>query len=348
MLQRWSFYNKSSGLVAFALMATFAFGQAAPATLPADCSEYSSISLPPAAENVPVPEASPACASYRSYRGLGRPVDYGAARACAWRERAAQEAHLRQNAKEPTAWVVGGSLILADIYFNGAGVKRNVPLAMRFACEFEEGTAMLALPEIKKLKGSRPAHAPFEFCDYASTTFTENFCADYSSEIADDRRDRYYKSLKSSMTQEQRAAFDKLRSAEEAYVGAHASEVYQGGSIHGIRTIASEEILDDLFHTEVVQFERKEWPKLSDRQIRTADEVLNQEYEKTLRKVGLATQDEIEDGVVTAKGLASAEESWETYREAWVAFARARYPREVDAIRAKITLDRYRLVKTIS
>lgn len=246
------------------------------------------------------------------------------------------------------AWVVGGSLILADIYFNGAGVKRNVPLAMRFACEFEEGTAMLALPEIKKLKGSLPAHAPFEFCDYASTTFTENFCADYSSEIAHDRRDRYYKSLKSSMTQVQRAGFDKLRSAEEAYVAAHASEVYQGGSIHGIRTLASEEILDDLFHTEVVQFERKEWPKLSDRQIRTADEVLKQEYEKTLRKVGLATQDEIDDGVVTAKGLASAEESWETYREAWVAFARARYPGEVDAIRAKITLDRYRLVKTIS
>jgi hypothetical protein len=106
-------------------------------------------------------------------RGIGRPIDYSAARACAWRERLAQEANLGQSLKESTAWVVGGSLILADIYFNGAGVKRNVPLAMRFACEFEEGTAMLALPEIKKLKGSLPAHGPFEFCDYATTTFTE-------------------------------------------------------------------------------------------------------------------------------------------------------------------------------
>jgi hypothetical protein len=149
------------------------------------------------------------------------------------------------------------------------------------------------------------------------------------------------------MTQEQRATFEKLLAAEKAYVAAHASEVYQGGTIHGIRTIRSQEILGDLFRMELVHFERKEWPKLSDNQIRTADEVMNQEYEKTLRKLRSVKQEEIEDGAVTAKGLASAEKSWETYRDAWVAFARVRYPGEVDVIRAKITLDRYRLLKTI-
>jgi hypothetical protein len=44
---------------------------------------------------------------------------------------------------EPIVWAVGGSLILADIHFNGAGVKHNIPLAMRFACESEEGMAKL-------------------------------------------------------------------------------------------------------------------------------------------------------------------------------------------------------------
>ena len=202
--------------------------------------------LPAEAKKVPAPKTSPACASYRSYRGIGRPVNYSEARACAWQERLAQGADLGQNEQEPTAWVVGGSLILADIYFNGAGVKRNIPLAIRLACESDEGTAKLALGEIAKLDGSPRAHGLFEFCDYASTTFSMNFCSDYASEIEDDRRNRYYNSLKSSMTSEQQAAFDKLLAAQNAYIQAHASEVDQGGTIRVIRTIGSQGILEDL------------------------------------------------------------------------------------------------------
>jgi hypothetical protein len=150
-----------------------------------------------------LPKTPPACASYRSYRGIGRPANYSAARACAWQERLAQKADLGQNREEPIAWVVGGSLILADIYFNGTGVKRNIPLAMRFACESEEGMARLALPNLTKFNGSPRAHRPFEFCDYAATTFTMNFCSGYASQAENDRRSRYYDSLKSFMTPEQ-------------------------------------------------------------------------------------------------------------------------------------------------
>lgn len=313
-----------------------------------DCAAYASVPLPAEADNVAVPNEYPACASYRSYRGIGRPVSYSAARACAWQERLAQKAGLRQNPKESTAWVVGGSLILADIYFNGAGVKRDVPLAMRFACEFEEGAAMSALPDIENLNGARPAHGPFEFCDYAQTTFTMNFCNGYASEIADDRRSRYYGSLKSSMSAEQQGAFEKLVAAQNAYVEAHGSEVDQGGTIRAIRTIGSEEILDDLFHTELVQFERKEWPVLSDEQIRGAEASLQLQYGKTLRELRSRKKEDVYEGAVTAGELTSVEKIWESYREAWVAFSRLRYPEKVDAIRAKITLDRYRLVKTIS
>ena len=58
-------------------------------------------------------------------------------------------------------------------------------------------------------------------------------------------------------------------------------------------------------------------------------------------------QEEIDQGAVTADHLSSVEETWQSYREAWVAFARLRYPVAVAVIRAEITLDRYRLLKTI-
>ena len=193
------------GLAAVLLLGSCALAAAAPSPaahgqLPADCSAYASIPLPAEAEHIPVPSTSPACASYRSYRGIGRPVNYSEARACAWQERLAQKADLGQNQKEPTASVVGGSLILADIYFNGAGVKRNIPLAMRFACESEEGMAIL------RCRTSRNSTVRLPLTDLSNSATmpcqpcTMNFCSWYESEIDDDRRSRYYDSLKSSMT----------------------------------------------------------------------------------------------------------------------------------------------------
>ena len=327
--------------------ASAAVAQSATDELPAQCSAYASIPLPAEAESVPTPKTAPDCASYRSYRGIGRPANYPEARACAWRERLAQEAQLGQSQQEPDAWVVGGSLILADIYFNGAGVKRNIPLAMRFACEAEEGMAMLALPEIEKLNGLLPARGPFEFCDYAATTFTMNFCSGYASEIETDQRNRYYETLKSQMNPAQREAFDKLLAAEKAYVEAHASEVDQGGTIRGIRTIGSMNILHRLFRAEVVQLERKQWPVVSTSQVKTADGLLHDEYEAKVQQLRSHTKEEIDEGAVTADHLANVEGLWENYRDAWGIFARLRYPAAEARIRAEITIDRYRLLKTI-
>ena len=242
---------------------------------------------------------------------------------------------------------MGRSLILADIYFNGAGVKRDVPLAMRFACESEEGMAKLALAYLAKPNGPAHAHRPFEFCDYAETTMMMNFCAGYESEIADDGRHRFYDSLKPSMSADQRVAFEKLHAAQNAYIEAHASEVYQGGTIRDIRPIGSQTILRNLFHLEVAHFEHKEWPGLPADQLATADGLLDREFKARLMRVRKQTTEQIDEGAVTATDLSRVEEAWAAYRDAWIEFARLRYPSAVAQIRAQITLDRYRLVKTI-
>lgn len=333
-------------LVALALLCCdHAEAQSTP-DLPEDCAAYTSVPLPAEAQGMVAPKAAPACASYRSYRGIGRPVNYAAARACAWQERLAQKADLGQNQNEALAWVVGGSLILADIYANGAGVARDLPLAMRFACESEAQTAQLALPEMKKLEAGSHASKPFELCSYAATTFSENFCMGYEEEKADDDRERYYRSLKRLMTAEQKTAFDALLSARKAYIAKHAKEVDQSGTIHTIRTMGSQEILEDLFRVEVVHFERKKLPALTTKQRNSADGALQRQYQTALLKLNSQTH-ETWEGAVTAKQLASVQPVWEKYRDAWVAFAKVRYPDAVDAIRAQITLDRYRWLKTM-
>ncbi len=158
--------------------------------------------------------------------------------------------------------------------------------------------AALALRDLAKANGSPPAHGPFEFCDDAASTFTMNFCSGYASEVEDNRRNRYYNSLKSAMTPEQQAAFEKLFVAQTVYIKAHASEVDQGGTIRGIRTIGSQNILKDLFHAEIVHFERRKWPILSDNQITMADAALHREYEKTLQQLRTQTTKEVDQGAV--------------------------------------------------
>jgi hypothetical protein len=324
-----------------------AIGQSPAAELSPDCSAYASIPLPAEAEKFQKPKEAPVCASYRSYRGIGRPVNFAEARACAWQELLAKGGDLRKNPHGPTAWGVGGPLILADIYFNGAGVKRDIPLAMHFACEFEEGTAVSAVSGMEKYDTSSHAQEPFEFCDYAATTVTENFCSGYASEIEDDRRARYFNSLESSMTSEQRAAFEKLLIAQNAYVEAHINEVGQGGTIRVVRTMHSQDILKDLFRTELIHFERGKWPSLTASQIASADALVQREYEVRLQKLRAQTKEDIDEGAVTSENLSNVESAWEAYRSAWVAFAHVRYPAAADSIRAAITLDRYRLLKTI-
>lgn len=149
------------------------------------------------------------------------------------------------------------------------------------------------------------------------------------------------------MSAEQQTVFEKLLTAQNAYIAAHASEVDQGGTIRGIRTIGSQNILKDLFHSEIVHFERKQWPVLSENEITMADTLLHGEYERKVQQLRTQTKDSIDQGAVSAGQLSSVEEIWETYGNAWVDFAHLRYSASVTVVRAQITLDRHRLLKTI-
>jgi uncharacterized protein YecT (DUF1311 family) len=78
-----------------------------------------------------------------------------------------------------------------------------------------------------------------------------------------------------------------------------------------------------------------------------ADAWLGREYGKELQRLRTQSKESIDQGAVTASNLSKVEEAWQTYRDAWVAFAHLRYPAAVVLIRAEITLDRYRLLKTV-
>lgn len=220
------------------------------------CKKYESVTLPAEAV-VLTPAEYPACESYKSYAGIGRPIDYAAARTCAWQERAAQKAELRQNPAAPVAWVVGGSLILADLYANGDGDRQNLPLAERLACELSGGLVREAFGNLDARETAARNAKPFEVCDYAATTFEMNFCAGYSLEANDARRNETLDRISKNWAANQKEAFQAARTAFEEYAAdVSKHETYRGGTIRTVRMIGVEEDLHAKFVADFESYEK--------------------------------------------------------------------------------------------
>ncbi|MFZ0339784.1 MAG: lysozyme inhibitor LprI family protein, partial [Terracidiphilus sp.] len=291
----------------------------------AKCAESLKTPLPAEAVAVSAPNAWPECDSLRSYSGIGGRVDFEAARRCAWSERLAIEAGLEP--RYSTASVFGGSAMLSVLYANGQGVARNIPLAIRFACEAGGAPAEIAI-RVKHIESlhSQPAAVGslFQFCDDITSGFMQGFCAAYDSEIEDQKRANSLDAVVSRFTTTQRSAFNTLRKLEEDYAHAHAKgEIDLSGTARAMYQIDAQDTVRDDFVAALKLFEVGRFPTAPAGQYADADARLNRAYHKALND---AEEHKNDYGAVQPEGIRDAERAWLKYRDAWIAFAKLRYP----------------------
>ena len=289
------------------------------------CRDYLKTPIPSEASEVAQPKVWPVCNSHKLYSGIGTKVDYTAARKCAWSERLASQADIEP--RYTVASVFGGAAMLTVLYANGEGVGKNFPLALRFACEAGGAPAEIAirLKHIESLDTKvLAASAKFDFCDDITSGFMEGFCAAYSSELADQRRSEPMNAISARMSPTQREAFIQLVKAQEAYAHAHATgEIDLGGTARAMYQIDAEQTLRDDFLVALQSFEAGKFPTGSAAHYRNADARLNSAYRKAIIDAEVHKNDY---GAVQPEGIRGAERAWLTYRDAWVTFAKLRYP----------------------
>ncbi len=315
--------NLFAALLFFA-WATFFPGHARAAVAQSEsrCETYLQTPLPAEASQVPAPQAWPDCNSYKLEAGLSVKADYAAARQCAWVERLAIKADLEP--KYTVAGILGGAAMLSVLYANGEGVQQNIPLAGRFACEAQIGEP--GIDDLEKLSSAAgKTQKKFQYCDEVFTTFQMNYCAAYNAEIAAQRRDDRLQSLSSRWPADQQAAFKLLQQAKEDYVKAHGrGETDMGGTIRVIREFGVEERQRDKFLAAVQAFESGHLPHGMAAGYKKADAELNLLYNKAVAAAAAHQEDYY--GAIQPQGIQNAESAWLKYRDAWVAFARLRYP----------------------
>jgi uncharacterized protein YecT (DUF1311 family) len=286
------------------------------------CAKYAETPLPAEALAVPMPKRWPNCNSYKFYSGNHVQQDFAAARQCAWVERLASQQGLEPLYLFGRAF--GGSAMLTMLYSNGEGVEKNIPLAIRFACEsgWAPGQVNGHVEHLEVLNGRRAsADMTFRFCDGLPGSFMEDYCQHFDAQLADQTRSGALRDLSSQWPEPDRRALAVLEQTQTAYSEAHAKgEIDTVGPSRTTQEIRAAQSVRDSFVAAVRAFEKGNLPAV---QAAPATGELDRAYRKAMEDAEAARSN---PDAVLAEDLQTAQEAWLKYRDAWLAFAKLRYP----------------------
>jgi len=289
------------------------------------CAKYMLTPLPAEAASFVTPDHWPSCNSYKIFAVKGGKIDYDAARKCAWEERLASQAgHEPLYAK---GRVFGGSAMLTLLYANGDGVTRNIPLAIRFACEsgWAPGEIGGRVTHIEAIYPTPPSNdSDFRFCENVESGFMEGYCEKYTAQQADAARSDALKQLSAQWPEPQRAALESLEAAQTKYSEAHAkAEIKAEGDARESQAVQAAQSVRDSFLAAIQAFEKGDLPRYSGTEAAQANADLTRAYQKALDD---AEPGNANDGPVQPEDIRATETEWVAYRDAFLAFARLRYP----------------------
>jgi hypothetical protein len=225
--------------------------------------------------------------------------------------------------------------MLMIIYANGVGAERNLDLAITIACQLDGAPAEIdgRVKHLATLKAQHWAGRDFSFCDDITSGFAEGQCAAHDAALADAGRKQRLAGLTAAWSEGDKRAFAALQQAESGFVKARAgNEVDQGGTARGALVVGEEQSQEQGFLEMLQSLAAGKAPTFTPEQFTAADTKLNTVYQRVQQAGGK------DWGTVTKDGIRTAQRAWLSYRDAWVAFAKIKYPSiSADGIRTWLT-----------
>jgi hypothetical protein len=284
-------------------------------------------------ESLPIPRADlptaaqlpqlARCNSEALYYGFdGKPNDVQA-RDCAYLERALGD-------RMP----LSGSAVLSMIYANGLGVRRNVPLAIKFACEAGGAPAEIngRIQHLQRLAAwQRPPWPHFDFCDDVTSGFMTGVCAAAAEGILEHRRKITIERIASRYSPTQKAAFLALQYIAQTYFNVQSQEEVDFSGSAG-RAFVIDDLVwhEHMFTRDIEALNARRVPVAPVGAQQRADARLEALYQRVLANPALrpAPPNPLVPGVpmtwlgtISREGLRVDQALWLSYRDAWVHFA---------------------------
>lgn len=275
------------------------------------------------------------CSSEALYYGIGAPADPAKARQCAFLE--------REKDGPDGGSAFSGEMMLMTIYANGRGAKRDLDLAMHYACQIEGATAEMQgrIQHMAELKAKGPEKQPFDYCSDITSGLAEGYCASHEADLAKAGREARLKALTARWSGPERAALLRLQAAEKGFVDGLDGEVDMSGTARAAMQIAAEEAQETAFLEMLTAIGEGKVPASNAAQAKAADAELNAAYAKVMAMKNTAGW-----GTVTKADIRKAQRTWIAYRDAWLAFARVKAPSvSADSILAWVTGRRTKMLR---
>jgi uncharacterized protein YecT (DUF1311 family) len=222
------------------------------------------------------------------------------------------------------------SATLILLYANGQGVPRNADYATHIVCRirstFETDKALNQL--IVELDASRSGRATkwYTYCNlgFELDQGVEYGCAQEAFEDAQNKRLDHLKLIASKWTAAQRSSFNAVLKAHDAYADANSSAESPPGTGRGASMLEVQDNVNQEFAADIDRLEQRKLPKATHLDYVHANQDLNSGYRKVWAElVQTKAQDPDEPG---PRNLLAAERAWLVYRDAFVAFAKLRWP----------------------
>lgn len=282
------------------------------AKVAAVCKAHAKLTPPPADLPSPSDRAGlKSCDSQTLYFGIGRSQDVTRARQCAYIEAGGKDGS-----------PLGGNVLLTAVYANGDGVKRDLDMAIHFACaDGPEGAApMEIMGRIEFLEAQKAAGAAFErydACDHATSGYLGGFCSSRQQDIDEVTRKSKIAEAVAAWPAPARAAYPAFAKAEEAYVLAHTDEVDLSGTARASMVIEDETQVRDKGLELLQRLGKPHGFSATPAELASADQGLNAAYRKVM------TGPWPDYGTVKREDVKKVQRAWIKYRDAWLALARA-------------------------
>ncbi len=322
----------------------------------ATCAHYRSTPLPPEFHDIDESAAkeAPSCFAYKSYYGLGTPVDFAKARTCAIQERVQYGYYHdigidQSDPSSPVGTEINGPVILTMIYANGDGTSRSIPLALRFACEAidnrqvgspevfsnEEENQTIVPDLLNAIQQTSRTTKPLDMCERVPGLARMQTVCDLIGQVREQQtHDHDIAMLAATFTPEQRTAFLHLVDTLHAYYNAHDEQETEvmghflfSGGWDGIHTEREQAFIDDIH-----RFEAGHLPSYTAAQYATTDRDLNAAFQQAITdsKEHLDPQSANREHRIgdapTPTTLRATERLWLNYRDVLADFGHLRYP----------------------
>lgn len=237
-----------------------------------------------------------------------------------------------------------GTAMLMTIYANGVGGERNLDLATSLACRIDGAPFEVdgRVKHLQKLGTEHWSGHNFSYCDDITSGMAQGLCAAHDASLVNVTRSETLDRLTRTWTAAERAHFQTLQTAMQAYAQASSdNEVDLGGTGRAAFMIEREQQVRNDFLKLLETLQTAALPAASAADDQRADKQLNNVYHQIMA-IKPDTDGHIDAGTVTQSGIRTAQRAWLPYRDAWIAFAAAKYP-QVTAASVRTALTRQRM-----